>query len=651
MIAPAHTAFKQWADQVRNQLKTAQAAAKAAAADKAKADEVAKWEKAAATIAPVEEEFKKAFDVNVSASADLAKLADPLAGHLARCVNAIKAKKLDDYLAAAREAYKLIRDYPEKKTPFGQAALTWLLTNRPASFDTIDFQREVITDQMAQWKPNSPTAAILAIDTSLFGGRPGWNWNSIPKKDRDQSLAFNKTLGEGILAQLARGAFSNPFFERFRTTRRGNGWQEQEIGNEVLAKLIETKAFQTHKSRVGVHASATCDYQWLIRSEFQGLAKQFPVETFFDDMFVEESKAAGWLDWAFTQYSRDEKKKGANAAAERFSTYTAMATGPGNPLGYDQLPQLLAAGDRREATGPVRWTRDEVWQWSERALAADQPLRDKVVQTAEAGWGTTRFDAWAMGRASIPGDPAIMQDAAKRADFFQKLAAYLERGKASRGRSGPPYLGAITQIPANGFSPEELKLLLSIFDGNTPVTWTGGWGYDHLGLVLAQTLPAQKLPGDLARIAPELWRIGRDIRNGDYVARLAGSAAAMAKAGQPDLAAIHQIGLDEVARDEADMLALICPKPPARNSTGCGPMRSWRSAARTPCRGTTRAGRSTTRSWRSPPASCRPPGIATRRTRRSSRRCTRNSIRHLPPGSSARTRRRATTTAPANWRN
>ena len=110
VVQPTHAAFKQWADQVRNQLKAAQAAAKAAADDKAKADEVAKWEKAAATIAPVEEEFKKAFDVNVSASADLAKLADPLAGHLARCVTAIKAKKLDDYLASAREAYKLIRE-------------------------------------------------------------------------------------------------------------------------------------------------------------------------------------------------------------------------------------------------------------------------------------------------------------------------------------------------------------------------------------------------------------------------------------------------------------------------------------------------------------------------------------------------------------
>jgi TolA-binding protein len=548
VIQPAHAAFKQWADQVRNQLKTAQAAAKAAADDKAKAEEAAKWEKAAATIAPVEEEFKKAFDVNVSASADLAKLADPLAGHLARCVRAIGEKKLDAYLASAREAYKLIRDYPEKKTPFGQPALTWLLTNRPAAFDTIDFQREVIADQMAQWKPNSPTAAFLAIDTALFGGRPGWNWNSIPKKDRDQALAFNKTIGEGILAQLARGAFSSSFFERFRTTRKGPGWQEQEFGNEVLAKLIETKAFQTHKSRVGAHASATCDYQWLIRSEFQGLAKQFPVETFFDDMFVEESKASGWFDWTFMAYSRDEKKKGANVAAERFAASSSMATGPGNPFGYDQLPQVLVAGDRRDVyTSRIPW---EVWQWSERALAADQPLRDKVVQTAEAAWGTTRFDSWAMGRASIPGDPAIMQDAAKRADFFQKLAAYLERGKASRGRSGPPYLGAITQIPANGFSPEELKLLLSIFDGNTPVTWTGGWNYEHLGLVLAQALPAQKLPGDLARIAPELWRIGRDTRNGDYLSRLAGSAAAVAKAGQPDLAAaVADAGLEVIGTD------------------------------------------------------------------------------------------------------
>jgi TolA-binding protein len=531
VITPAHNAFKQWADQVRKQ---------------AAGPEKAKWAKAAAAIAPLEEEFKKAFDVNVSASADLAKQADPLAGHLARCVTAIKANKLDDYLAAAREAYKLIRDYPEKKTPFGQPALTWLLTNRPAAFDTIDFQREVIADQMAQWKPNSPTAALLSIDTALFSGRPGWNPGGIPKKDRDQALAFNKTIGEGILAQLARGAFSSPFFERFRATRRGAGWREQDIGNEVLAKLIETKAFQTHKSRVGAHASATCDYQWLIRNEFQGLVKQFPVETFFDDMFVEDSKASGWFDWAFTQYSRDEKKKAANAAAERFATYASMATGPGNPFGYEQLPVVLAAGDRRDVTsGPARWTRDDVWQWSDRALAADKPLRDKVVETAEAAWGKTRFDAWAMGRASIPGDPAIMQDKAKRADFFQKLAAYLERGKASRGRTGPPSLNAITQIPANGFSPDELNLLLSIFDGNTPATWAGGSGYEHLGLVLAQALPAQERLGDLARIAPELWRIGRDTRNADYLARLAAAAAAVAKAGQPDVAAAFaDAGLD-----------------------------------------------------------------------------------------------------------
>jgi TolA-binding protein len=172
------------------------------------------------------------------------------------------------------------------------------------------------------------------------------------------------------------------------------------------------------------------------------------------------------------------------------------------------------------------------------------------VETAEAAWGKTRFDAWAMGRASIPADPAIMQDKAKRADFFQRLAAYLERGKASRGRTGPPSLNAITQIPATGFSPDELNLLLSIFDGNTPATWSGGWGYEHLGLVLAQALPAQERLGELARIAPELWRIGRDTRNANYLALLAAAAAAVAKAGQPDLAAAFaDAGLEMLGTD------------------------------------------------------------------------------------------------------
>ena len=156
---------------------------------------------------------------------------------------------------------------------------------------------------------------------------------------------FLKAIGKGILAQLAKNQFEPLFFTRFRESRRGNGWQEQEIGKEVVAKLIDTKALLKTDQRIATR-TAVADYQWLIRREFQGLAAQYPPETFFDDMFLEESKARGWLSWDYFNYGgRDGKKKIANAAAEAFAGYTALAAGPAAPLGFDKLPPTLLVGD------------------------------------------------------------------------------------------------------------------------------------------------------------------------------------------------------------------------------------------------------------------------------------------------------------------
>ncbi|NDC63215.1 MAG: hypothetical protein EBZ59_04340, partial [Planctomycetia bacterium] len=555
VVAPAHSAFKQWADSIRNQV----AALKK---QKDKAAEMAKIEPVAASIAPLEEEFKKAFDPAVANGVDLAAAADPLAGHLARCVRAIREKKKDDYLAAARQAYGLIREYPEKKTRFGQPALAWLLTNRPEAFDITDFQCEVIADQAASWAPGRPTATLQAIDVALGSGRPGGTFSNTPKQRQAAALRISDTIGKAILAQLEKGRFEGPLFERFRASRQGVGWAEQDAGKDVVAKLIETKALLKTDQRVAARTAA-CDYQWLVRNEFKGLAKQYPVESAFEDMFLEESKARGWFNWDYLNSGgRDEKKRIANAVADQFAGYTSLAAGPAAPMGFDRLPAALPFGDGTLPGGPPTWTFDEFWAWQAHAFNADPPARDRMVQAAEAAWGKTRYDAIAMGRASLPADPAIAQNPQQRADFFAKLAAYLDRGRASRGRTSPPSLLSIDRLDPATVNPEELRVLLSIFDGNTPVNWNGvGW-CDRLASILPAALEAAGRPTDLLRIAPEIWRIGRDNRNADMLNRFAAFAASAGKAGRPDIAGsiadagIEMLGteLPEAARAQLSQL-------------------------------------------------------------------------------------------------
>ena len=536
-IKPAHDAFKQWADQVRKLLPAAQAAAKAAADDKAKAAEAARWEKAAAQIAQIEEEFKKAFDPAVSAAVNPAASAEPLAAHLAACLQAVRAKDVAAYMAAARQAYALVRDYPEKKTPFGAAALQWLVSNHhPDGFDLTPFQSEVIADQMQLWAPGKPTAFFLAVDTALGSGRPNGSYFNVPQNRREQALAINTTIGKGILAQLAKGQFNGGFFERFRATRRGQGWLDAEANKDVLAKLIDTKAFLVHKQRVGAHASATADYAWLVRNEFAPLAGQYPPETFFDDMFVEEFKDQAWLDGAFLTYSRDEKKKLATLAAEKFATYSSLAAAPGSPLGFDQLPPLLVAGDRRDVAGrSPTWSRDDFWRWHAVAVTAAAPWPAKVYEVAEAAWGKTRFDTYAMGGRLLSTDAAVMDNPAARQAFFAALAAYREKVQASQGRPNYPSFAALHRLAPQAVSADELAVLLSVFRAS-PATWYARGYFEQFGLLVARSLVAAGRQQELLAITPELWRIGRDTRNVAYCNELTALAGGIARAGGTDVA-------------------------------------------------------------------------------------------------------------------
>jgi len=99
---------------------------------------------------PLEAAFKLALEPG---AVDPNKAPNPLCKALAQAVVAESKRDMAGFLAAARALYPQVKDYDTKKTPFGRAVLLEVLRNRGEGFDKIDFQAEVVADQLKQLDP------------------------------------------------------------------------------------------------------------------------------------------------------------------------------------------------------------------------------------------------------------------------------------------------------------------------------------------------------------------------------------------------------------------------------------------------------------------------------------------------------------------
>ncbi|MFM8986109.1 MAG: tetratricopeptide repeat protein [Planctomycetia bacterium] len=512
-MAPVEERVRQWSELVRQQ---------AAGLEKEK------WAAAAALIGPLQEELRRAVNPAVAATADLAALADPVAAGMARCIRAGRERNAAAWNAAAGEVYTLVRDYPAKQTPCGQAVFRWLLAERPEGIDVVDFQCRVIADQMAAWNGGPPTLALEAIDIVVL--RPGWGWAAFPADGREVVLRFNAAIGKGILEQLGRNLAHVEFIQRFRLSRLGQGWRETTAGEEVAVALVEKDAFRRHGVHFdpfGYRGSPTVGLMWLVRSDFPGLVERFPPDTFFADMFIEESRQSGWFDPAYFSVSQDVGGKVATAAAEKLAEFTALATGPGNPLGYGA------------PAGRPRWTWEQLVTWYARSAFAAPAARERLAQATAAAWGKTRHDAWATGYLAVPTDPGAVLEPAGRAATFAAFTAMMERMPALRGRGFLPPLRALEGLAAADVQPAELAALVAILAAAPPPGPPPPARVHEPPLLVRTVTGGLAAQGRFAELPPralQCWRILRENTNPVFMAELAAVAAAAGKAGHPEVA-------------------------------------------------------------------------------------------------------------------
>ncbi len=466
---------------------------------------LAKVDALAATITPLEEAFKQAMGSNAG---DPNKAPNDLCKQLARATIAVREKNASAFMDAARAAYPAVRSTTAQKTPFGRAALVYLVRNRFDAFDTIDFQSEVVADQVSLGTPEAGNKVLVEVYGLINDGR-GWLYQSNEKAKR---LTLNKALAKAMRELLARGQYSPTVFEWFVATRRAQGWTELGGDLDIMESLI------TRTNLVlGTGSRTTMLMSW-IRNDFPKLAQKYPLESWFDDSFAAECRQTQWLDRGYYDNGgRDEKAKVAQALADVLQNYERL------PFGY--------------SGGKIVYPdRERFWDMHARAMSAAPAVRDAMLTKIESCFGKTRYDYYANGAARV-GTRALSSPAERKA-FFDGLRAWVaarqkEPVKATQASLAP--LSALSG-PAD-LTDDELNVLIAL------LRLEPGWNWSAMGdldRMVHEGLLAKKRANELFALAPRLWGLARSQPTGDSIRnRMVGYANALSDAGMSDLAGTY----------------------------------------------------------------------------------------------------------------
>ncbi len=503
-----------------------------------------------AQVSQIEAALKQAAETGLK---DSAKAPNPICQGLAQVVMAERQKNRDAFVQAGRTLYQAVRDYEIKKTPYGEAILSYLTANRLSLFDTFDFQCEILTDQIGLCAIQGVRRGLSTCVYNMQFGRPGWRyeWGCMtiaPNQDRDMRVKLNGIFVKAVEDRLAAGKFDAQLFNMYRFMRLS---EPRDL--DLLSKIIEQRVFQKNPGiRYYNSSSATCSYMALIANEFPALAQKYPLASWFDDMFVEEIRAAtGGVDPIYWNYGNDAQHKVANALAEHFSQFIRL------PYGYDDQP--------------ARYNPEQYVSLFNRALNAEETQRNLMFAKIEAAYGTTRFDEAAAGRNSLPYMSVATPD--QRRAFFDKLAMYADRSAKAPSPFTLPYLPQLVALEqSKTLTADELGVLVRCFARCWWMPWSGiDNAMDRFVGLVIDTLIERGGTKDLIPMVPMFWRIARETGIPQFQARQTGYAAVLMGKGLADLAAIYSsVGLEIMGTrlSEDSRTALKAVKSKALTSMG-----------------------------------------------------------------------------------
>ena len=467
-----------------------------------------------AIVTSLEGEFKRV----QSLAGDPNKAPNPLCKQWGLMIKAQQAGNAGQFVQAARGLYQQVKDVERNRTPFGREAIERLFrptTVKGKPIDIIDFQCEVLADQLTRWNPNGPNDRIVEMAGWIVSSKSNWGWGRIPKNDMAQAIKINAVIEKAVTAKLGQGNWRQ-LFDWMLNTRKGQGWKNLDLNKALLTRIIKEKRLP-----------AVTLMAYIQGGEFgKELAEQFPVASYFDDAFVQEATASKYMDYLYRHRGgADEKSKIRNFAAKTLQGMSIL------PLEY--------------STAKPKYTATALSEWHSSAMSTEEALRNATLTKIESYYGKTRFDDVALGawsfRYRLKADTPE-----KRKEFFANLSTYLDRVAKAPVRVPLPYLGALAQIPGDQkLTDEELAVLIKMFSpACKPAAWRGSSYYDLAAKRLQDELLEKGREKDLYALIPHFWGIGRS-HGSDGLRAFADFAEKVAKQEKYELATVYSAtGLD-----------------------------------------------------------------------------------------------------------
>jgi len=464
---------------------------------------------------------------------DPSKAPNAVTAAVAQALAAVNDRKTKEYNEAALKAYGQVKG---KQAPYALALTRWAATNH-REVEPLETQLAVLADALPSYDADGDNEHLRHILYQTTRTRRDWSqWGRIDQGDKAKAEQVVNVLAGFLEGQAKKGELWGVAFDEFRRLRQGRNWRELGWGENVADQVIANKVLHKTDYRPNSqHRSATVNYMWMVHAEFPGLKNKYPVDAYFDDMYLAEAADTGYLDYGYFDYGPTDKGKILNAAAEMLQGFERV------PFGFGE--------------DGVRYGREEFYDWHAKALGADPGVRDKMLSQIESRWGKTRFDPWAMGIAQV----SLVDDlseAPAREKFFKELGEVVGRAATVPARVGPPSLNALSTIEGK-LSDEEIGVMASIFPAAMDSNWSRGWGFEELS---RQFLSGLRAKGDwkaLALNAPYQWRIAVDTDNGgqqrwliDFTTELSSNAETPAQRGAA--LALTSAGLDVVAANLAE---------------------------------------------------------------------------------------------------
>lgn len=484
VFSGAYDQFKKWTADLRQ---------------KAQNKDAAVTDAVLAQITPLENLFKKVMDSSVNKGA---KAPNPLCEKLAASIVAGNDGKAKEYEALVGEVYAMVDGWDTKRTPLGRAVMTTILRNEPQGVDLIPLQAKAIVDHAARFDAAKPSWPLDIVVDAIIRSRPGWSFGNTPADAKARVLQLNDAFATALTAMLDRKTFHPAAFAWWNETRYGNNWYQYDRGEDLMARLVDEKTFVQYEYRP-IYPSATASYTWLVQNRTLNLRTKYPPDRHFDDMFLEESAKRGWFDWQYWVYGRDQDRKIANAVAAEFAKYDVL------PLGYGKAPET--------------YTRGALWDWYGRATNAEPKVRDEMLAKAEAAYGKTRFDEYAMGRAWFALSADVKTEAGRKA-FFDKLKVYVDRAAAQPSRVAPPFFGQLATIDGASLTDAELDILARVISDCSPAGWYASSHNETLVSLVYEGLLKRGRMAQLFEMTPHFWKISQDVRNANFQRSLASYA-------------------------------------------------------------------------------------------------------------------------------